>query len=224
MRKRDLDTLYRMLEDYEEKAVNRIALSELSRTSLPLGGCCLYWEPGEKRGDPAKQRIVRVESYPLGKDKDEMYSQLIKHRGTIAGAYKGGGNHRESILRHHIGTALMNKNQDFCDSWEEERANAAVRKKEHPLESIVSSVISQMQVLIIPVKNPDANKLKFVEQNLIALLSNWGKEAIDPPSPGWLGHYCSNVLVRGSGLWNTNGVMLKYDRQFLAVMSAILLN
>ena len=62
MRKRDLDTLYRMLEDYEEKAVNRIALSELSRTSLPLGVAAFIG--AGKRGDPAKQRIVRVESYP----------------------------------------------------------------------------------------------------------------------------------------------------------------
>ena len=27
----------------------------------------------------------------------------------------------------------------------------------------------------------------YIERNAIALLSNYGKPAIDPPSPGWLG-------------------------------------
>lgn len=220
MRKRDLDTLYGLLEDYEERAGRRIALSELSRKLLPQGGCCLYWDPEEKRQETFKQRIVRVECYPP--EDDNMLSQLLKHRGTIAGTYKGGGNHRQSLLRHHIGTALINKNQESYDTWEGDQANAAIRKKEHPLETMVSRVSSQMQVLVIPVKNHDNVKLKYIEQNLIALLSNWGKKAIDPPSPGWLGHYCSNILVRDSGLWNTNGVMLHYEQQFLWLMSAIL--
>ncbi|NLO21913.1 MAG: hypothetical protein GX119_07915 [Syntrophomonadaceae bacterium] len=222
MRKRNLDTLYQLLENYEERVAQRIALGELNRKLLPPGGCCFYWEPGENRQDKGKQRIVRVESYPLEDAKRSMYSQLIKHRGTIAGTFKGGGDHRQSLLRHHIGTALINKNREFCDTWEGETANAAVRKKEHLLETMVSRVSIQMEVLVIPFKNIDAIKLKYIEQNLIALLSNWGKKALDPPSSEWLGHYCGNVLVRDSGLWNTNGVMLKYDPQLISLLSVML--
>ena len=54
-----------------------------------------------------------------------------------------------------------------------------------------------------------------IERNAIALLSNYGKEPLDPPSPHWLGHHCNRPLVRASGLWNNNHVDERYDPVFL---------
>ncbi len=54
-----------------------------------------------------------------------------------------------------------------------------------------------------------------IERNAIALLSNYGKMSLDPPSPTWLGQFCNRPLVRESGLWNQNHVAERYDPAFL---------
>src|SRR5438270_834093 len=55
----------------------------------------------------------------------------------------------------------------------------------------------------------------YIERNSIALLSNYVKEPIDPPSPTWLGHHCDRPRVRKSGLWNSNHVDESYEPIFL---------
>jgi hypothetical protein len=54
-----------------------------------------------------------------------------------------------------------------------------------------------------------------VEKNLIALLSNYDKPPLDPPSTAWLGHFCNRERVRKSGLWNQNHVEETYNPTFL---------
>jgi hypothetical protein len=58
----------------------------------------------------------------------------------------------------------------------------------------------------------------IIERGSIALLSNWQKECIDPPSSSWLGNYCNRERVRGSGLWNSNHVDEAYDPRFLEIL------
>ena len=57
-----------------------------------------------------------------------------------------------------------------------------------------------------------------IERNAIALLSNYNKPAIDPPSAEWLGQYCDRERVRLSGLWNNRHVDEEYDPQFLTLI------
>jgi hypothetical protein len=56
-----------------------------------------------------------------------------------------------------------------------------------------------------------------IERNTIALLSNFNKSPLDPPSPDWLGRHCNRDrdCVRASGLWNQNHVHESYDPEFL---------
>ena len=61
----------------------------------------------------------------------------------------------------------------------------------------------------------------YIERNAIALLSNYGKPALDAPSPGWLGHHCNREKVRSSGLWNKNHVDEDYDRAFLDALERL---
>ena len=49
----------------------------------------------------------------------------------------------------------------------------------------------------------------------IALLSNYNKPTLDPPSQNWLGHRSDRERVRKSGLWNQNHVEEPYDPAFL---------
>ncbi len=200
-----------------------MTLGEVKRDSLPESGWCFYFEEGERRYDMSIPRVVRVESYSSQDTKRPIYRQLLKHRGSIAGTYSGGGNHRLSVLRKHIGTAIINSLALPCQTWEEEKANAFIRKEEHWLETMVSEISSSMEVLLLSFEAGQERDriLEYVEQNAIALLSNFNKYPIDSPSPDWLGNFCSNELVKESGLWNTNGVMLKYDHNFLEIFQKI---
>jgi hypothetical protein len=55
----------------------------------------------------------------------------------------------------------------------------------------------------------------YIERNSIALLSNYGKPILDPPSSQWLGGQCDRELVRKSGLWNSRHVDEGYEPAFL---------
>jgi hypothetical protein len=66
---------------------------------------------------------------------------------------------------------------------------------------------------------PRADSLRgYIERNAIALVSNFDKEPLDPPSAEWLGRYCNRERVRRSGLWNSNHVDEPYDPAFLKCM------
>ena len=69
---------------------------------------------------------------------------------------------------------------------------------------------------------PGAESLRgYIERNAIALLSNFGKEAIDRSSSGWLRRSCNRERVRKSGLWNSNHVDERYDAAFLDWMERL---
>jgi hypothetical protein len=55
----------------------------------------------------------------------------------------------------------------------------------------------------------------YIERNAIALLSNYGRAEVGPPSPSWLGRLCDRERVRKSGLWNSDYVDLAYEPAFL---------
>ena len=90
-------------------------------------------------------------------------------------------------------------------------------RAEKTLECEVSQVICAMPFLWLTIEDePGAQSLRgYIERNAIALLSNFEKEPLDPPSADWLGHSCNRELVRKSGLWNQNHVDEAYDPAFL---------
>ncbi len=92
---------------------------------------------------------------------------------------------------------------------------------ELPLESAVSDHIRAMAFLCSDVDDePGPASLRgILERNSIALLSNFNKPAIDPPSPAWLGSTCSRERGAGSlDLWNNNHVDEEYDADFLSIL------
>ncbi len=75
----------------------------------------------------------------------KLWSRLKQNRGQQK---TGGGNHRGSIFRLIVGTALMARNGHDCPSWGHgNNAPADVRAAEHPLECEVSKVICAMPFL-----------------------------------------------------------------------------
>lgn len=92
------------------------------------------------------------------------------------------------------------------------------------LEGEVSAVIGRMPFLWLAVEDePGPDSLRaMIERNAIALLSNFGKETINPPSQSWLGRFSDREKVRGSGLWNQDHVDDCYDPIFLSIFAGLI--
>ena len=92
------------------------------------------------------------------------------------------------------------------------------------MEKAVSTVIGDMPFLWLAIEDePGRDSLRqYVERNAIALLSNYDKHPIDPPSRSWLGHLCNRERVRESGLWNSNHVNETCEPAFLDTMTSLI--
>ncbi len=183
----------------------------------PVRGLYFFQERGEDRTDTGPgPRVIRVGTHAL-KDgsRTTLWNRLSQHKGT---AKTGGGNHRGSIFRLIVGTALIDINGYSFPIWGQGSSGARdIREKEQPLEKLVSQTIGEMPVLWLAITDdPGPESLRgYIERNAIALLSNYNQSPIDAPSPQWLGHHCNREKVRSSGLWNQNHVDEGYDPAFL---------
>lgn len=172
---------------------------------------------GEGRSDSGVgPRLVRVGTHALkSSSTTTLWQRLAQHRGN-AGNF--GGNHRGSIFRQIVGTALITRDGHKCPSWGQgNSANTEVKAAELPLEQHVSRVIGTMPFLWLAIDDapgPDSRR-GYIERNTIALLSNFNKQSLDTPSAKWLGHHCSRERVKKSGQWNCNHVDENYDPKFL---------
>ena len=92
------------------------------------------------------------------------------------------------------------------------------------MERAVGAVIGDMPFLWLAIEDePGPESLRgYIERNAIALLSNFAKEPLNPPSRTWLGHLCNMERVRTSGLWNQNHVNEAYDPVFLDTMERLI--
>ena len=193
------------------------------RMTWPGRGVYFFMDQGEHRTDSGDGlRIVRVGTHALmTKSKSRLWTRLSQHRGSERSK---GGNHRGSVFRLHVGTALIAKEGYKYSSWGQGgKASRTVRDRERQLEMAVSNVIGDMPFLWLAVDDePGPDSLRgYLERNSIALLSNFGKVPVDPPSPAWLGRQCSSERVRASGLWNSNHVDDSYDPGFLTTMARL---
>jgi len=200
------------------------------KMNWPQRGVYFFFEHGEDRTTLGTgPRVVRVGTHALREDsRSTLWKRLSAHKGTLYGEYAGGGNHRGSVFRLHIGAALLNKEQRQVElqRWlEGSSAPLAIRRAEHDIECPVSDYIRLMPFLWIKVDDAPgpASKRAVIEKNSIALLSNWHlSESIDPPSSTWLGRYAWNDKVRQSGLWNDDFVDSGYDESCTAGLLEIL--
>jgi hypothetical protein len=229
-RSRDLQKFYNILDILKKKiGGERILKTCTGKMNWPKRGVYFFYEPGEYRTNGKKPRVVRVGTHALKeKSKSTLWKRLRQHRGTNKGAMPGGGNHRGSVFRLHVGSAILSKTEqsDQYASWGiGSSAKPEITRKEYPIEKIVSEHISHMPFIWLPVTDkPGPDSLRgYFEKNTIALLSNYNKlgteRAIDPPSEQWLGSYATSYNVRVSGLWNSNYVNEEYSPRYLDIMS-----
>ena len=122
-----------------------------------------------------------------------------------------------------MGSALIERDRIVCPSWALRRGQVSPEdeKTEEPVERAVSQVVGDMRFLWLAIEDqsgPDSER-GYIERNAIALLSNYCRDPIDPPSSAWLGRYCKRGKVRPSGLWNSNHVADSYDPRFLDTLA-----
>ena len=142
----DLQRFYSLLSALEERLAGARRLTNCSgRMSWPKRGVYFFMEPGETRSHSGRGfRIVRIGTHALKPGSQAtLWKRLSQHRGV---ARTGGGNHRGSIFRLIVGTALIGRDAIDCDSWDDRRGSASreVREREQPLERAVSEVIRNM--------------------------------------------------------------------------------
>jgi len=178
----DLKQFYDLLGVLEERTGGARLLSECSGTlNWPRRGVYFFMEERELRSDSGSGlRIVRVGTHALAPgSQTTLWKRLSQHRGT---SRSGGGNHRGSIFRLIIGTALIERDGYACPTWDDRSsmAPADVRAGELALECAVSKTIGAMRFVWLRIDDePGRNSLRgYVERNAIALLSNY--ELPDP--------------------------------------------
>ncbi len=209
---------YSILDELENRIRGARTLADCSgRKEWPKRGVYFFRESGENRSDTGQgPRIVRVGTHALKVgSKTKLWSRLSQHKGRQT---SGGGDHRGSIFRLIMGAALINRDQHPVSTWGHgDHAPRDVRVSELAMECAVSEVIRQMPFLWVAIEDeagPESMRGR-IERNAIALLSNFEKPPLDPPSTNWLGHCCDRERVKASGLWNQNHVDEHYDPGFL---------
>jgi len=195
----------------------RIPAECTGRMGWPERGVYFFQEYGETRSDSGTGlRIVRVGTHALKTgSRTTLWKRLSQHRGS---ARTGVGNHRGSIFRLLVGTALAEIHGMMIPTWGQGSfAPKPIREKEKPLEQLVSRTIGRMPFFWLDVPDPPGPKSLrgYIERNAVALLSNYNRPVLDPPSSSWLDAHCNREKVRASGLWNQNHVDESYDPAFL---------
>lgn len=220
-----LDHFYALMSRLEKRNGGFRRLSSCNgRMPWPGRGVYFFFELGEdRRVVGSGPRIVRVGTHALKEGSaTTLWNRLSQHKGQIV---SGGGNHRGSIFRLLVGTALIKRDGLGYATWGRgSSASAEIRKTEQDLERAVSDVICQMPFLYLAIEDQPGphSRRGYIERNSIALLSNFAKPALDSPSSNWLGQFCNRERVRASGLWNSNHVDEKYDSNFLKVLDQLI--
>lgn len=165
-------------------------------------------------------RIVRVGTHAVSKGaQTKLWNRLSTHRGTS----EGGGSHRSSIFRQHVGRALIKERslEEQFTTWSVgQSAPRSVRSKESDLELEVSRFIGEHRVIWVSVPDlPSATSDRaYIERNAIGLLSRIG--LLTPSShSSWLGEYSPDWRIAASGLWNLDHLFAVPDPDFINILN-----
>ncbi|AGB15226.1 hypothetical protein Halru_0595 [Halovivax ruber XH-70] len=224
-RRDDLDRLYDLLDRLDDRVGGAKTLTDCTGyMDWPERGLYVFFADGETRDGTEQPRLTRVGTHAVSSGSGaSLWERLRAHRGVNSGTFGGGGNHRMSVFRKRVGEAMIHHDgiQEELSNWGEgNSANRDTRHDEHDHEVRVSEYIRDLPFLWIDVDDepgPDSERA-YLESNLIALVSNYKTEPIDPRASDWLGGHCPSEPIRNSGLWNVNHVDEAYDSNFLTLL------
>jgi hypothetical protein len=228
----DLNRFYELLGELERRIGGAQRLKDCTGyMDWPERGVYFFLEPGETREVGDQLRVTRVGTHAISAGSStSLWDRLKQHYGTGSGSsnHPHGGNHRGSVYRKRVGEAIVQKHslQDEYPSWDERWSNISrdrddVRDEEYIMERRVSAYIREQPFLWVNVDDEPSkhSKRATIEENAIALLSNFGKQPIDTREGDWLGRYSQSSQIRESGLWNVDHVEEEYDGEFLDLLA-----
>ena len=223
----DLIRFYSIMEELEKKNTQKRFLSNSNgRQKWHKRGVYFFFESNQKRSDSGDGlRVTRIGTHALkDNSKTTIWNRLSQHKGTVK---SGGGNHRGSIFRLLVGTAIIQNDNLNISTWGVgNNASKDIKESEFELEQQVSKIIGNMPFLYLSIDD-EANKESlrgYIERNSISLLSNFNKSTLDSASNDWLGYKCDREKVKKSNLWNQNHVEEAYDPNFLDVFEKLVAN
>ncbi|MFD1634471.1 hypothetical protein ACOZ4L_01920 [Haloplanus ruber] len=208
-----LDRLYSLFDDLERHVGGKRRLRDCDGyMDWPDRGVYFFFANGEYRANGDQLRLTRVGTHAVSEGSGTtLWNRLRTHRGALSGTYEDGGNHRGSVFRERVGEALVERHglHDEYPQWGHgSSAGRDLRLEELDLERRVSDYIRDLPFLWVNVDDepsPDSDRA-YLERNVIALVSNYGEDPIDPRDARWLGHDTSSEKIRRSGLWNVDHV------------------
>lgn len=221
-RRDDLERFYDLLETLEDRVGGAQRLKDCTGyMDWPDRGVYFFFANGEYREETDQRRLTRIGTHAVSTGSStSLWNRLRTHRGAISGTYEDGGNHRGSVFRKRVGKAMIardNLSDEYPQWGEGSSAGRDRRLSELEHERRVSEYIRDLPFLWVTVDDkpgPDSDR-SYVEQNAIALVSNFESESLDPRNEDWLGYASPCREIRQSGLWNINHVDEKYDPGFL---------
>jgi hypothetical protein len=157
-RLQDLIRFYSILNELE-KTIGARALADCrGRMKWPARGVYFFREAGEGRSDTGEGlRVVRVGTHAL------KAGRLSTHRGQLR---SGGGNHRGSIFRLIVGTALIGRDGHKFPTWGEGGSAAKdIKAGEIELERAVSEVVRAMPFIWLSVAMTNRAPPAFARKN-----------------------------------------------------------
>jgi hypothetical protein len=230
MTRRDhIDELYELLGELEAKVGGMQKLGDCTGyMDWPGRGVYIFFAQDEHRANGNQLRVTRVGTHAVSEGSSTtLWNRLRTHRGANSGTYEDGGNHRGSVFRKRVGEALIEKEglHDEYPEWGDgSSAKRELRLEELEMERRVSEYIRDLPFLWIDVDDePSADSDRaYIERNMIGLLSNYQRNAIDPRSDRWLGKHSRSEKIGKSGIWNVNHADESYDPSFLDMAQEVI--
>lgn len=222
-----LDQLYALLGRLEDRVGGKQRLANCNgRMDWPERGLYIFYSPDERRDSTTHKRVTRVGTHAVSSGSStSLWNRLIAHRGTFSGKYSDGGNHRGSVFRLRVGEAMIHRDElhnEFPEWGDGSSAGSNIREQELEHERRVSEYIRDLPFLWVNVNDepsPDSRRA-YLEQNIIALLSNYHSDPVDQRETSWLGKYSPHEKIRKSGLWNVDHVDENFDPAFLEMLES----
>ncbi len=223
-RKQDIDRLYTLLERLEEEVGGKQKLRDCTGyMDWPDRGVYIFFAADEYRESNDHLRVTRIGTHAVSEGSSaSLWDRLRTHRGAKRGTYEGGGNHRGSVFRKRVGEAIVDRdelNEEYPYWGQGSSAKRERRLNELDMEQQVSNYLRDLPFLWLNVDDEPSptSQRAYIEQNMIALISNYQRETVDARSDDWLGNHSQSEKLRKSGLWNVNHVDEDYDPEFLDV-------
>lgn len=183
---------------------NRLPLGEyLASKSLPARGLYIFSDASEPSEiAPGQPRIVRIGTHAVSEgSSSSLRGRLRTHLGTGS----GGGSHRSSIFRLHVGNSFLQSipREDAPHWGKGMAASKVIRLEEEWLERQVSGYMKNLLVTVIPISDEPSRKSfrSLLEAALIGLFTE-DKLTIEAPSSDWIGRKSVKGDIRDTGLWN----------------------